>query len=767
MRVLVSDDPKVYYDTDFLVDPRRVADALREAVKRTQVYSRLDYSHPNPYESTKLVNVVKSQIIFRRELGFYGDVEENPAFYEELYAGLTELQEGLEDLNPDEDDALITEAFARARLEGNDPRHIVNYVRESERAGSVSVPPRAQDSPMTIKRFRKEGFESPLRPIEKQSTSSPVTDAVFSQVHALVNTGADGDDSDSSGDEEDEQELAALNDMVLGLLPTPTLMVEHYRILGMLHKLFQRNRPRAKLAWQMAALTFCVWFSNVLGGYGKYAALLALIRKHYLRGKRSARQTLIDSAAGMSAGVTVKTLERYFEFLQLTENRPMGCVLQTSQIIPAIFGYEPSPQECRNRASMSSNPHAMHSAARELNAQWYALLISQGADSALEFIDAIIEAIQNTFGDYTKALMLLLYCVGLFFGNYHFLVVPAVSEAFLQQHQAENDKKWVDYLKQEANYVKTYFQQYYQYGYQQQLVDVNQKIADRKKKIKKAYKARKRNRGDKGATQDDKITQTNAFLAAMRKELARIRNLPRKQTAALPANERGLDDEAVVDRFGTYWKGSPLSAFRTAILKDHYENFQVWRSNQPRTTSRSHKVYFLPQPRAAPNNAINLDEDDDDEDEDEDEEEDDDDDDDNDSGGGDDDDDDDDDDDGEEGGGGSSNPFDDGGGEDDDDEEEEDGGDDGAGALGPRRAASAPDESTRRLSVSPPRRAITPWEGGEPFDPQLSRAALNALRARRSASAPEDPSARSDSSPQRAKTVDASVVSYVFARLGL
>jgi len=147
---------------------------------------------------------------------------------------------------------------------------------------------------------------------------------------------------------------------------------------------------------------------------------------------------------------------------------------------------------------------------------------------------------------------------------------------------------------------------------------------------------------------------------------------------------------------------------------------------------------------------VSTDEDEDDEDEDDEEEEEEDDDDDDDEAGEglpwDEEEDDDDDDEG----GGRPNPFDDGGGEDSDEDEDED--------EGPQR----------RPSHSPPR--ITPWrrrnasaEGSRAFLEERS----SSLRASRSASAPEEPPARSGLSPQRARSVDASVVSYAFARLGL
>ena len=741
----VCEDPLVYYNDIPLPDELQALTAFAEACDRTKHRSKFDDA-PEPYEAVKLLNAVKAQIIFFRSIGVYGDVIKGDAsFYEKVYTGLTSAQNYLQMLDPDAHNAIISEAFMLAQS--------IEFTEAAEQSAR-SAGKKSRESPLTlIKRDRSVPEDDPSEPFLRMSRSKSAppepstTLAVFARAGLLASTGAD--EEEKAGAYRYRQELPEF-----GQLPT----------FEQLRSQFRRLRGMTWLGTVARAGTVTILANVILYMYrsvgvpGMLAALLQATDTFVpiiVRETIGAGTSAMTSAVSKMVRAVLGPLRNYFELETQLQQMPV----RTSSFMGLFSHYlglwKQTETQQQHDVALGPSRFGLVRSTRKFLSTWnhrWATTLGRGF---LDFFGVVNAGVALVMGDAAIAIggSWAAAILSLALLDYHGFHKKRVREAFLRRHGAVDDSNWKVELEKHLQVLRDYYEEYYKHVRARRFyLDIDKELDRLKELVEDAYNARKRTRDHRKMKDDEKaqIEATNTYIKTMLDIREKILDLPQtwdhRQTLAQVMDQQALSDLKNV------WG---VDHGNDARAHNHYHNFQVWLYNEGLSNQFHRRMLFPPRgaPRVLHDDDTSDEDDDDEDDDDEDEEE-----------GGDE-------------GGGSSNPFDGVDSQDDD----EDGGDDGAGALGPRRAASAPEESTRRRreSRSRPTRSpspITPWkrqnantEGSKRFLEERSKD----LRASRSASAPEEspappaPPARRRSSPQRAKTVDASVVSYVFARLGL
>jgi hypothetical protein len=563
-----------------------------------------------------------------------------------------------------------------------------------------------------------------------------MTDAIFARSAALVSTGMNAE-----GDDEDPPDL---EDFVR--IPGTAELVKQWESLVALRGLNRANWIRLQRYSGAATVALAlIYLSASAGGVaGTYAMLFKVVKGAAAAG-RFAPLPLPARVAMQGVKEWADRLMTYFQWREAIEIGVRVEAGTSEGIVMTWLGR--GPADTAQDMSMGDQTILANQLAKKVVANPDRPRTKESA----EFFESLFVMLKDVLAWFKKLPMLLHVVAGAFsvvMFDYHLCYKRAAIELFLEANDKNSDEKWAGRLNEEADLTLKYFQEYYQhfrggrdpndsrsprareqnprYVDHEWLADVKHILRDTKTKIKDALQRRKKLRDDKKA---DQVAATQAFWKEMKAAARAIRNLPREEAVerdkddgtikvghGLPHNTASLDAKALQQRMQTWEQGQ--IALELEVIENHYENFQRWKKNEKRQRQaerRKNPVFFPPQRpgNARPVTVLHNDNDSED------------------GGGGDeeeeeeDDDDDDGDDDDDEGGdeGGEGNPALDGG-------ESESESDSGAGVgLGSASAAG-------RL---------------RPDALAGSRNMLERLRAEKRASL----------------VVDASVVEYAFARLGL
>ena len=667
MAVRVSQDPEVYFNTEGVPDWERVQKALAEAFEGTQPPP----DNPDDLrEAVKQLRVAKSQILFLKHLGVYGDVPGDPSFYDDVCDVLTMVQDDLEGMDPLEYNDVMQQAFRFRKL--NNPIAIWNRAQKL----SVVSPP-LMPSPLTALRSRSEGNwpvpeDDPFvakRPRSAMGNSaSPMTDAIFARSAALVGTGMNTED--------DKDDPPGLEDFAF--IPGPEELLKQWQSLVALRGLNRTNRVRLKV-WGAATFAVSMVYTNaVTGGVAEfYATFFEAVSAAVAAGSLFLPFLPPKVAVhGLGLKGLVDGLKTFFLWRREIETGKVRVEAGTNS---GIFwsNFNLGPKDTALDMSFGNKKVLANQLAADVVSDKNRARTEQLAS----FFVSLFNVLKDVLAELKKSPMLLTCVMGAFsviLFDYHRCYKRAAIELFLEANDKNSDEKWAERLNEEADLTLRYFQEYYQhfrggrdpndsrsqraqeqnprYVDHEWLADVKHILRDAKTKINDALQRRKKLRDDKKA---DQLEATRAFWKEMKAAARVIRDLPREEAVerdkddgtikvrhGLPHNTASLDAKALQQRMQTWEQGQ--TALELEVIENHYENFQRWKKNEKRQREaerRKNPVFFPPQRpgNARPVTVLHDDNDSDDdgggddEEEDDEEEEDDDDDDDDDNDDGDDD----------------------------------------------------------------------------------------------------------------------------------
>ena len=718
----VCDDPLVYYTNGPLPNAEQATRAFAEACDRTRFRSRFDDGGgPEPYQAVKLLNAVKATIVFFRSIGVYGDVIKGDAFfYEKVYTNLTAAQNYLQMQDSYTYNAIVNEAFDIAEA----------VMREED---AVSGPAasrasqRASESPLTVINA-KRGFVPVVGPSEQfdrmtRSKSAPpeqpsTTLAVFAQAGLLANsTGANGDNHDEysrAGAYTHQQELPEF-----GLVPNPEQLRSQFRRLVAMSRLGQGIRA----ATVYAVASALVYLYRAVGSPGILAMLLnhvdAFVPVIVRGGLGTAAATRgVATAISKLVRQTLRPLTQYMELETQLQQMPVRTSSFMGLFSHCLGLWRQTETQQQQDVALGSTRFAVVRSARKFLGTWNNRWATQLGRTFLDFFGVVNAGAVLVLGGGQVSeggIALVASILALALVDYHGVHVPGTRKAFLSRHSATDDSDWIKSLEDQLRILREYYEDYYRYFRRTSYYKEIDKELDRLQNlVQDAYQRRKGTRDHRSTKDkaDKQMEATNKFIQEMREIQEKIVDLPYQwnQQQTLPQR---MDAQSLLD-LKNVWDvdhGGDARAY------NHYNNFQVWLFNEKLNPLLHRRMLFLPQ---GARTRVNHDDDDDDDDD----------------GGGDEggeeeeeeeenDDDDDDDDDDDVGEGGEGNPALDGG-------ESESESDSGAGVgRGSARASGR-------------------WR---PDALAGSRNMLEQLRAEKKRRA--------------SLVVDASVVEYAFARLGL
>ena len=579
MRVLVSRNPEIYYDNELPLDADRVAGAFEAALKSTHSHqlSGLPVDAPEPLESVKMVSVVKSNIVFLRSAGVYGDVVSgDEQFYDKILEVLDDTLDSLVRMSPDEHDALIDEVFALKHMDLDDMWH------ESEVSTNLTAP-------LTSVKKRKMGL--------KVRNEGYVTDAIFTNTGLLVSTSA------PPPAEEKARMFKYRQPLELPLVPllSPDIIAKQLKSLMAIYHAGKLN-DRGK--WMLVILASMHFVEQNLCAHGVISVLargvLAVLKtKNRKDLKAVARELGLDISAVLSLGALGKWLTQFvLEYSTLhgmlnNQSFCPGATSGTDCLWTKVFGQLSKASQRASRAM--ANAHGFRvpgvKESRAILNDPMKQMLAEFLDGLKDKIVQVVRKMQGALGISPGTMSAIVSMLLLLLMDYHFFYKPMVKEAFLQRHNQADNNNWRARLVRRTDLLLGYFTHYYQnFTTTQWLQQVTTKVNNLRARIQAVYDARQLIRNDQGKSSEEQLDAENVFIVSMSLLTQEIDALPTTEIHGLPPPN---------DQFwgGDFFTQYPNPELRNLTKTDHYANFQVWKDNVWRQANNMYEVdpFFDPQ----------------------------------------------------------------------------------------------------------------------------------------------------------------------------